>query len=62
MAKSSDPLPEDTFIFFHGEENVQKHASASYMEEQAFQSADRLKTKANFHYCTSAAPDMHSCP
>lgn len=36
MAKSSDLLPEDICTFFYEEENVQKHASPSCMEETSF--------------------------
>lgn len=54
--------PKISSYFFHGEENVKNHASASCMEEQALQSMNRVKTKANnFHYCKSAVPDNHSC-
>lgn len=61
MPKSSDLLPEDVLIFFYGEDSVQKLASASCVEEQAFQSVNIAKTKGKFHYCRSAVPDIHCC-
>lgn len=55
MARSSDLLPENIFIFFQREENVQKCASASCIVEQAFQSVNRVKTKANFIETSSSS-------